>query len=536
MVKIPSYDVSGSIAQPTAPSPELAAQSGKSIEKMGEGLSGLVEDWQKLRDRDEQAQAQIALTKKIDDIHIKATQDPDIWGAGAKAQKEIDQALQDTSSMVNSPEAKEAYMAKAGMIAERKWMVINTHLMAKQSQQGKADDLNLMDLKGEDWLNAVEGKDKVAIEKEINDVAKESIAYGHSNPVAMRTHLKTFWRELYNKQIDHDINLNLATDNPVERMTIAQQELAKGDKGRYSYLNETERIAAEKKIRTGLKTAELTEKERVRNINHQTDKDLTWKYLHGGLTQADIDKNYNRLTPGRAATLTKGLIMGDIPQRSNPEAYGEMMDFIADKNNSERDCTDKLMALETSGKLSKDEAKTLAESFIVPPDKDPVMGLTQRPGLAEMLKAQEEKNDMSQQKRSWLSTQWQMITGYAKGNKDKATELSKESQAWRALNNEQDDESMPKAAKEIIKRDIQKTHPEVNMLDTLPNSVMSAKEGVTDLPTGQSTNKADYTIHNGVVTPASAKKERNVGDTVTYKGKQRKISKILPDGRYELGD
>ena len=165
--------------------------------------------------------------------------------------------------------------------------------------------------------------------------------------------------------------------------------MAKGDKGRYSYLDAGQRIIAENKLKTGMKTAETTEKERARNINHQTDKDLTWKYLHGGLTQDDIDRNYNRLTPGRAATLTKGLIMGDVPQKSNPKAYGDMMDFIADKKNSERDCTDKLLEMETAGKLSKDEAQTLAESFIVDPGKDPVMQLSQRPNLPEMLKAQD---------------------------------------------------------------------------------------------------------------------------------------------------
>ena len=535
-MKIPAYEVSGETIQPTAVDPNVAGQGGRAMEKMGEGIVSLAEDWKKLKDRDDQAKAQIALTQKIDQIHIKSAQDPDVWGASARAQQEIDAALQETAKMVSSPDAKEAYMQKAGLVAERKWMAINTQLMARQSQQGKADDLNLMDLKGQDWLNAVEGKDKVVIEKEINDIANDSITSRHSNPVAMRSHLRSFWRDLYNKQIDHDINLNLATDNPVDRMKVAQDELAKGDKGRYSYLDAGQRIIAEKKLQTGMKTAETTEKERARNINHQTDKDLTWKYLHGGLTQDDIDRNYNRLTPGRAATLTKGLIMGDVPQKSNPKAYGDMMDFIADKKNSERDCTDKLLEMETAGKLSKDEAQTLAESFIVDPGKDPVMQLSQRPNLPEMLKAQDQKNDMSQQKRSWLSSAWQMIGSYVGSNAAKGAELALQMNVWMGKNNSQSDEDMPKAAKEVIKKDIQVTHPEVNMLDDIPNSVMSAKEGVSNLLSAPSKNKADYIIQNGKVTPTKTKKERNVGDTVMYKGSERKIKKILPDGKIELED
>ena len=192
--------------------------------------------------------------------------------------------------------------------------------------------------------------------------------------------------------------------------------------------------------------------------------------------------------------------------------------------------------METAGKLSKDEAQTLAESFIVDPGKDPVMQLSQRPNLPEMLKAQDQKNDMSQQKRSWLSSAWQMIGSYVGSNAAKGAELALQMNVWMGKNNSQSDEDMPKAAKEVIKKDIQVTHPEVNMLDDIPNSVMSAKEGVSNLLSAPSKNKADYIIQNGKVTPTKTKKERNVGDTVMYKGSERKIKKILPDGKIELED
>jgi hypothetical protein len=212
MVKIPEKRTSEASLTTQGISPEMASSGGQMLETAGKGLEGLAQSWEKLRDKNETTRATLALTKKIDDIHINAMKDPDIWNAGAKAQTEIDKAVDETSQMVSGAEARELYMNKAGMIGERKFMVLNTSLMAKQAQQGKADDLALIDAKGQEWLNAAEGKDKIIIEGEISQVAKEAIATGHVHPDAMRTHMDAFWKQLHTGQIDHDIELSLNSE------------------------------------------------------------------------------------------------------------------------------------------------------------------------------------------------------------------------------------------------------------------------------------------------------------------------------------
>jgi len=548
MVKIPEHKLSSSSLELARANPELASAGGQMLEDAGKGLGSIAEHFEKLHDDSQSNKAEIALYDKLDKKHIELMQSDNPHKARLSLDGEVDSIINETSSMIDTPNPKEQWKQSASLMAERWKTTISSQLMNRELELGKSNLLGLEDSLAKQYILTGD-QDKAMIKAKMAEIMQRGIGNHYIHPEVGREYLKSLFDKLPVDVVDSDIGLALSSDDPVGTTENIISELEKGNKGRYKDIPEgKEKLAMLEKAISARTLANKLVQEKTRNINHIADKQATFDYASGTLTQDWLIQHENTMTKKRYDLLTNNLRNKNMATQSNPYDFMEMIDFMSENlktndENSERDVTNKLIQMENDKRLTPDEAHDLVKMFMIPPDKDPVFKLPQRPTLEQYLTAQEQKNNMSTNKRTWIDAAFTMIKSYAtgQGTSDKQqADLLKLLPAWFTKNYTNQPMTDPSeivgGAKEIINNDIKTRHPETNMLEDTPNSVMSAKEGLKDVWNAPSKNKVDYTIKDGKVVPTKVKKTRNAGDMVMYKGEKHRINKILPDGSYELED
>jgi len=281
---------------------------------------------------------------------------------------------------------------------------------------------------------------------------------------------------------------------------------------------------------TALKKAQQAVAVRQRNANHMADGMGAWMLGQGALTDEWVEKNRLALTPSRYVAY-KTALQSQASETEHPKEFAEMMELLSDEKTSQRQYVDKLLLYKNAQKINPDEYSRLIHLGMIDPEKDPVF----KTGMAateEMVKAQLKKEEMVKEHKSFVQSAWQMMKDYASGVEILFTMGKNLIDKFKA----KPEAKLPDIAKEVIKDQITKDHPETNMLEGAPNTVMSAKEKPNEIWKGQSKAIPNYTIQNGKVVPVGAKKERQAGDTVYVKGKKMRIKAILPDGKYDVED
>lgn len=227
-------------------------------------------------------------------------------------------------------------------------------------------------------------------------------------------------------------------------------ELEKPDGGFFNSVDKEARAAGLEKARAEKIKLDRTAEARQRNLNHVTDKDMTWKYTHQALTQSELEKNRNNMTDGRYRTLSEKISKASYIAQDEPKEYSRMMDILSDKNTTEREFIDELL----KAKLSQAQRMSLMELGTVSPDKDPVFKSSLKDDLDRMQIVQEWKEQMVDKKKQANSTVWEMLKKYTDNNKEKAAQLSMQIK-------ETDADKLPQAAVAVIKQDAVKSNPHV---------------------------------------------------------------------------
>ena len=407
MTKVPTYESQATISPRTMPD---AGTSGEMLTKIGQGLEGIGEYFDKLKIQQETLSAKTELDKRIRDIDT----DTQIKARTAKTATELDdlsksandqisQAINETSGKIRDNEAKNTFLSHAETRAERANTIQNSFIMKQQINLGKDTAINRVDTIMQDYWHSADPGERANLEAEMKQTVADAVNTGYFDRTSGSRYLKTHLNKLHTGQIDHDIELMKTSDNPD---TIAKNIRSNIEND--STLNASQKASYQGKVDSGLKYADATNKAKKQLINHQTDKELTWKYINGTLTKDDVLNNYSKMTPERAKSLIKGLDSSTKPTNPHAKEYNEMMNFVGDTKNSERDCINKLLDYETKGKLTAKEAKSLANMFYIPTDKDPVFKVRQMK-LQEMMSAQEDKNAMHKTLADQLGSWWKSL-------------------------------------------------------------------------------------------------------------------------------
>lgn len=468
-MRISTYDVSQAgltTQQPRATmDPKQAATLGNEVQDLAQGLSSLGEHYKQLKNQDEVFNGKHALDQGLDKIHVEKMTNPDVHKAIETLDQDYQKLVDEVSTKyVSDSETRNRFKEEALLATDRRKSTLQTALYNRASQLYKGKFNDRMDHLQNEYLHTLPNLQPIII-KEMQREAQNAINVGGVHADFVNHRLQTTINNLGAKQLKTDLSLADSAPDPKNSIDNIEAELKKGDQGRYKNIPAERRDEAMRNVASAKARAVRTEKERIRNINHITDKNMTWKYIHGALTQDELDTNFNKMSPERYKTLSEGLLSGKISETNHPEEYSKAMDFIGDEKNSERDSLNKILDLEKDGKLTSDEAHSLAKMFMVPPEGDPVFKLEARPNLAAMLKAQEEKNNLSKDKRTQAKGWWEALKEHFGGRKAEANDAARK--IINEYNGQQNQGEKDKPdwgqnqLKKAIKDDVMKNNPKL---------------------------------------------------------------------------
>ena len=379
------------------------ATKGEIVQTIGEGLAGLGEHFAKIRNAQEITSAKVALSKGTDQIHIDSLKDPDIWGQTDKLEQKYSDSVQKASARIHDPETKEKFLNEAELIVSRKQTGLQTALFNKQSQLYKGTYQDRLSQLEKEYYTALP-HDQGIIKQEMEREMKDAISVGGVNPEYAQHHLKTIQDNLGINLLKSD--LGSVHDNP-DAVRNVIDELNTGKQGTYKDVSPKQMKQAKDIADQELSHAERYVKENFRNQNHIYDKSATFEFSSGEMKQDRLNQIAGQgMSQERYDLLSKGLRLDIMPSTTGKETYavGDLIDFGSDTDNhSERDTTNKILEDYNAKKISKKSASDLLQLFAVHPDNDPVIKLfkdNKKPSLENMVKAQDEKNEMSKEKRS----------------------------------------------------------------------------------------------------------------------------------------
>ena len=226
MAKIPAYEVSQTIAQPTAPDPRLAAQSGKQIENLGEDLVKVGEQYQKLRNDRQKKEAELSFYNGFDQIHLEADQDPDPMAAIGKANDKIQKLIDTTSNTIEDPGARQDYMDSIGVEAARRKIYFDSQLMKKEGQLYKSTYLDMQE-KLADEIVSGGPQDRDNLIKMMEENKNKAVSLYGVDPGYAQLHLNTLIKGLPGRQFDKDITYADTMADPVGHIQSRLDELKK---------------------------------------------------------------------------------------------------------------------------------------------------------------------------------------------------------------------------------------------------------------------------------------------------------------------
>ncbi len=316
--------------------------------------------------------------------------------------------------------------------------------MSEQSALYKGTYQDTLKRMSKNYEVARNQKERDVIKQKMTDQMNRAVKLGGVDPEKARESLQKTFEELPMRTLRSDLG---HVHDSVKGVEEVRKQLDLGEKGHYQGMAPDKLEAANKLIDSAMSRAEKTVENKRKLENLAADKMVAFKYVHGGMTQDELDKNINKMTPSTYVSISKGLLGGEITQQSHPEAFSKAIDFIADPNNSEMDSFNYLL-----------EAHSLAKMFMIPPQEDENFKLPKRPNLNEMLESQEKQKAASEEKRGIIASLKQFFGSNTKGIKKTIDNV----------NNEQD----PKAknapnfvmdqAKKVKAQDFLTKHPEVS--------------------------------------------------------------------------
>ena len=423
-MRIPTESIETQRIQPTPFSPKIAAQAGEEMSAMGDALGAVTEHFEQLRDKSEIIKQKTDAIRQMAQANMDAAKDPDLATAPKRYEERLRQIVDETSQGITSPQARNQFKDEMQLHLETRSIAIQNMINKRSIDQAQAVGFEHMDELKTQYQTAAHEGHADAILTEGQNTVKSLVDSGAMNSEAAYKYLKEWKNDLHESLAVSDIESFKESPDGKKLLTNLLAEVDKGEKGIYKLtLDQENKIKP--KAEAALKYTENREKANIKNINHMTDKDMTWKYVQHTLSQDELDRNFNKMTPGRYKTLSDGLKKPDYSVKPHAKEYNEMMDYLADETHSERECIDKLLHYETTGKLSAGEAKSLTHLFYIPTDKDPVFKL-RKLDLASMVEAQEQKNQQHNDIASRIGAFWKSLFG---GHKEKSEIMQRVSDA-----------------------------------------------------------------------------------------------------------
>ena len=155
--KIPNYDsqVQISTESPKAlQDPKQMTTRGEEVSAVGEGLAGLGEYVNKLRDLQQSTAGMHLLRESVQKSYAEAVNSPDPVKALGKVDENFQKAMEESSKHISSIEGREKFMQMAQSYVDRKSISLQSTLMNKENKLTEASVAKDIDERAKDVISS----------------------------------------------------------------------------------------------------------------------------------------------------------------------------------------------------------------------------------------------------------------------------------------------------------------------------------------------------------------------------------------------
>lgn len=325
MAKIPTYDSQQGL-NPTPMDPQLASTEGRNISDLGKMSSKLGETLQELQNKTETLKAETFLTQKQRESYHTALSDPDIFNLESKIQETSTKNIDEASSMIKSPQARNEFTSKAALDTERRNIPVYNLIYRRQSQDFKGSVLKANDEDIKDYQLLKDPNERQLLRDRISQRTEAAVKSGFINAQWGKHYIDTTLKTVDLQQVKSDMSVDAEG---------TYHELQKGKEGLYPEISQGARKQfidqAQKQI-----AKQGIEKNMIFGIaqNH-AENTLVDKMGKGVLTQDDINNasligvNGVKVRPEFAKAATEAL-MDPFPTQSNSDKYNNLVAKVMD--------------------------------------------------------------------------------------------------------------------------------------------------------------------------------------------------------------
>lgn len=256
-------------------SPDVAGISGRVTQIIGDALQDVAFKFAEAKSIEETTKADTEATRKINELELEASQDPDVWSI-PKYQERITKIKEEASTGISIPQARDRFQAEFEKDAIAADFNIRKILRKRQIDSMKASMLENIEALEESYLGAATAAEQMLVEFKRDKVINENVRLGVINKEAafdFKEKTKKKWQE-------SAIRNAIAVD-----ATLAKEMLLAGD---FKDLTADETAkwisTADKKIKKNKKVAE----ELLLQTQTQNEGDLLTKAINGEMPSDDV--------------------------------------------------------------------------------------------------------------------------------------------------------------------------------------------------------------------------------------------------------
>lgn len=382
MPKIPTYDSTGSLSteSPKAKvNPNQMTGFGEGVEAVGEGLAGLGEHFQKLRDVQEvdstKDRTSLAWSKESD----KILKDPKIWDQPEKMDEMINNLKLESTAGIHSGEAREKYNDWATGFFDSKRAELMTQIRNNQSNLVKGTFTQRLDTLSREYETALPHRQEI-IKKEIQATANEYKGLGAVHHINTDELVKHTLDSLGVRKLQKD--LRTAKDSGSPQMVDAiEKELKKGENGEYKDVPpakvdsmfkaiEQAKKGSEKQAAKQQKETWLKNKNDMLERFNLNPKSISQDEILSKMVRGTIDQPF-------AKSMLKNIqAPAAIDAKTDSKTFMDMAEMVADPSIDTDKTRLAILDANTAGKLSYADMKKLYELNIFPTGDDKWTSLT----------------------------------------------------------------------------------------------------------------------------------------------------------------
>ena len=331
---------------------------GEALSKVGNTLMQIGEKFQEIKDENEFTSAQVTSAKRLNDVYLKAQNNPDIWNAGKTAEEDMTKIADESSAKIGNQLVKNKFMASFEMDKMSTSNKINTLLRTKQLDSVSASALEFLDSKEQSLYTALSGNEQEIIKAEMKSKIDEMVTLGAWEKEKAYKEWAKRESDMRTGQVDHDADIDL-------KGTL--EELKKGEKGMYPDLTPDERSKRIDSVGMKIRRDQLINAFQDNRQKDQAEAGVLVSWAEGTLTEKQLKDGLANMEIRRpfAERMFKKLyddptVMTDLPtfvkirnmQLSNA-SVGDINQAILDNGN----------------KLSSTDKKQLIEKTFTETDK-----------------------------------------------------------------------------------------------------------------------------------------------------------------------